>query len=179
MKSVAEVKAFVNSQIEFHEKKVDSYAKRAEKVPPSIRPQYAARVKSHNELLVEFHAALEVLDSLNGKPLQSSALSSPGLSLTPADIDGLPPELIQELSISDTDMAEFAIISIMNDAGGIMTLDKILIALYKRTGEVNKRTTVNGRIYRMVQKGSLFAVPGKKGVYSTKQITDLEADLIL
>lgn len=88
------------------------------------------------------------------------------LSLTEEDIQGLPSELISELSLSAGDRAEFAILSIMEEADGISTLDKLLIGLYKKTGEIHKRDKLISRLYRMMQKNLIYSVPGKKGVYS-------------
>jgi hypothetical protein len=68
------------------------------------------------------------------------------------DIEGLPPELMQELSISDADRLEFTIVGIINEAGGLMSLDKIIIGLYKKSGEIHKRSTLTSRLYRMIQK---------------------------
>lgn len=94
------------------------------------------------------------------------------ITLTLEDIEGLPPELMQELSISDADRLEFTIVSIINDAGGILSLDKIIVGLYKKTGEVHKRSTLTSRLYRMIQKSLIYSVPYRKGIYSTQELTD-------
>ena len=93
-----------------------------------------------------------------------------GLALTPEDVEGLPPELVRELSISDTDKLEFTVLGILREGGGVLNLDRILIALYRKTGEVFKRNTTTSKLYRMIQKGLIFPVSGRKGVYSIEEI---------
>ena len=58
--------------------------------------------------------------------------------LTPEVIEGLPKELMDELSISDADRTEFAIMNIIDENGGIASLDNILIGLYKKTNDILK-----------------------------------------
>jgi len=93
------------------------------------------------------------------------------LSLTINEISDLPDELVKELSFSDADKTEFEIVNSIEEAGGIISLDKLLIALYKRTGEVHKRNSLYSRLARMATKNLIYYVPGKKGVYSTEQLS--------
>ena len=79
---------------------------------------------------------------------------------------------MSELSVSDVDKAEFNIIALIDEAGGIATLDRILVALYLQNDKVTKRATLNARLYRMGQKGLIHSVPRKKGIYSTSVVTD-------
>ena len=88
------------------------------------------------------------------------------LSLTEEEIVGLPHELIQELSLSAGDRAEFAILSLLEEADGPLTLDKLLIGLYRRTNEIHKRDKLTARLYRMAQKNLVYVFPGKKGLYA-------------
>ena len=78
---------------------------------------------------------------------------------------------MQELSLSDGDKTEFAIVNVIEEAGGIISLDKLLIALYKKTGEIHKRNSLYSKLSRMASKNLIYYVPGKKGVYSTEQLT--------
>jgi hypothetical protein len=87
------------------------------------------------------------------------------------DIKDAPKELLEELNLSDTDKQEMLIEAILNDAGGTLSLDKILVELYKRTGQVHKRNVVISRLYRMGNRGLIYSLPGKKGVYSTYEIS--------
>ncbi len=56
-----------------------------------------------------------------------------------------------------------------------MSLDKIMLALYERTKEFPRRTTITSRLYRMALRGMIFNVPGKKGIYSTYELTEADA----
>ena len=100
------------------------------------------------------------------------------LSLTPQDVDGLPQELMAELSYSGGDKTEFALVQAIDKLGGIASLDQILVATYRATGEILKRTTLTSRLYRMAQRGLIFTVPSRKGVYSTTKFTDQDAALL-
>lgn len=97
------------------------------------------------------------------------------ITLMPDELDGLPEELISEL-ISDSDRSEREIYKVIEECGGIASLDRIILTLYKKTGEVHKRAGTTSRLYRMSQKGFAFPVPGKKGVYSIKQLSEAEAE---
>ncbi|MGI8738531.1 MAG: hypothetical protein ACR2KU_02415 [Gammaproteobacteria bacterium] len=97
------------------------------------------------------------------------------LTLTPTDLEGLPDEQIAELNISSVDRVEFDILNLLEDSGGIMTLDQILIGLYRKTQAVQKRQTITSRIYRMGQKNLIYSVPRRKGVYSSRRISEEEA----
>jgi len=97
------------------------------------------------------------------------------LSLVYDEIEGLPDELLAELSISDSDRAEFTIIELIDGMGGVATLDRLLVALYKKTGEITKRLALNQRLYRMSQREQVYSVPNKKGVYSTRLLSEEEA----
>lgn len=91
------------------------------------------------------------------------------LAVSPADLEGLPPELIEQLSISQTDREEFQILGLMEEHGGTMSMDQLLIAIYKKSREILERTKLNQRLYRMISKGMLHSVPGRKGIYTIYQ----------
>ena len=80
-----------------------------------------------------------------------------------------------ELSISESDKLDYSLVSLIKSCGGVATLDRILVSVYKLTEEIMKRATLNSRLYRMVQKGLIYSVPGKKGVYSTFPMDEDEA----
>lgn len=165
---------FVKTQIAFHASKAAFFGRSTDKFPTN-----AKRSEQHQKMVDQFTSLLDYLENAS---LQSIApghrLVSSKLGLSPEEIEGLPPELLEELSISEADKADFAVLAVVDDAGGVLSLDKMLIALYRKTGEINKRATLNSRIYRMVQKGSMFNVPGRKGIYSTRELTEEEASLL-
>jgi len=159
--------AFVNEQVAFQEKLVEQLK------------SFPAKQKFHKALLERFIA-------LRNHLIEQGNISSPSLpslpkqlrlSLTPTDLEGLPEELLKQLSISDGDKTDFAILNIIEEAGGIATLDQILIALFKKTGEIMKRQALTSRLYRIGQKDTklIWSVPSKKGVYSNREISENEA----
>lgn len=173
---------FVNDQFSFHEKMAERYAsdpRRSEK-----HRKTAAQFKD----LIE---AMEILDdparqlmrNLQGhNPIAELPTAVPPatkktakLYLDLQEIEGLPDELIQELSVSEGDKIDYVIIRSVEECGGVASIDRILLSLYRKTNEVMKRTTLTSRLYRLVQKGQLFSVAGKKGVYSSREMTPEEA----
>lgn len=161
---------FVNDQIAYHEKRATS--PRTNNYAQKLHLETAARFRLLADAIV--------IASSNQAPAVTSALRPKQLrlSLTPEDIKGLPQELLGELSISG-DLTEFAILEVIEESGGISSLDRIIVGLYRKTGEINKRQAVISRLYRMGQKGLVYNVPGKKGVYSLELLTEVEAAALL
>ncbi len=138
------------------------------------------RAEFHRKALISFQSLIDDIDMAqkeidSRKKPHDSALRQ--LALTPDDLEGLPQELISELSISDADKLEFAILGVIEEAGGILTLDRILINLYRKTGEIFKRNALTSRIYRMIQKKLIFPVGTRKGIYSTFEVEGEQADI--
>lgn len=159
---------FVNEQLAFHKSRAAIY----QAIP--------ARQRKHQETADKFQSLSDDLESVKEQIASSASVRSPAtkqlkLALTPDDLNGLPDELIGELSIASVDRVEVIILSMLDDAGGMMTLDQILIGLYRKSGEVNKRQTITSRLYRMGQKNLIYSVPGKKGVYSLQRLSEEEA----
>ena len=169
MNNITQIVAFVKSQIEFHLRQASKYA-----AGIANNPTYKSRAEAHKGWAAKFQ---EVYDYLTKTP--APTVSTPPrrrLGLTPAELEGLPAELLEELSISDSDKADFAVMSVIDDAGGAASMDQILVGLFRKNKEIHKRLQLNSRVYRMSQKGLIFPVPGKKGVYSTKEMTEEEAN---
>ena len=123
--------------------------------------------------VLEHSAALqtELIDAQNkanaaAQELEKRKSALDNLEISPKDLDGLPAELVAQLSISESDREEFQILNLLQEHGGTMSLDLLLITLYRTTGEILERTKLNQRLYRMASKDMLFSVPGRKGVYS-------------
>lgn len=87
-------------------------------------------------------------------------------TLLPSDLEGLPEELLNNLSISESDHQEFKIVHLIDAIGGEASIDKIMVAYYHDTGDILDRRNLAAKLYRMVQKGLIFTA-SKKGVYST------------
>ncbi len=182
----SEAIAFVNEQVEFHERKaseyIRSYPKRSER-----HAHTAAQFAAISEWLPKAKEAIEFQENYHDAIKSSGALSESmtavtepqskpvQLGLTFEDIDGLPEALLAELGLSDGDKLDFSIARMVEEAGGVLSLDRILIGIFKETGEIHKRDNLNQRIYRMTKRGDLYAVPSKKGVYSNYEISEEQA----
>lgn len=94
--------------------------------------------------------------------------------LTPEDLADLPPELLEQLNISESDRQEFLIMEVLDELGGFASIDKIMIHMYKKSGEILDRQKLNARLYRMSTKNLIHSFPNRKGVYSLKPITEEE-----
>lgn len=162
------------------------FVKEQQGVHEKLAHRYAGEPWRHDRHIQSASQFANLADSLVAAQRELDAATAghaavrPGLAqrltLTPEDVADLPEELLAELSVSNADKLEFAILNLINEAGGILSLDRILIGLYKATKEIHKRNQLTSKLYRMVQKGMLFAVPTKKGIYSTSEITEGEID---
>lgn len=168
---------FVNDQISFQEKQIAKFSQLGKFKSEFREKLHAATRDKFKELAADIIVADQELDTCAelAKKKTSAAVQ---LSLLPDEIDGLPEDLLKELSISDGDKTDFAIVAIINDAGGVQSMDRILIGLYKKTGEIFKRNAMTSKLYRMSQKGLVFSVPNKKGWYSTDELSDADVERI-
>jgi hypothetical protein len=89
-----------------------------------------------------------------------------GAPLEEADLAGLPPALIAQLSGRKTDALEDQIFAIVRAAGGAVELNRLLVELYRRHGQVHARKALNNKAYRMAQKGLIQPVSGQRGAYT-------------
>lgn len=129
---------------------------------PKISQQLFERHSGLKQLISDLEEAEKKIKSYDS-PAQISDYSS---ALSPEILNGLPPELVQQLSISEGDREEFKLIELIKKKGNTISLDHLLIAWYHEYQQVLERSTTNSRIYRMIKKGFLYSVPGKKGIYS-------------
>jgi hypothetical protein len=164
---------FLSEQITFHIKRAEVYEGGRKKLHLDTADKFKALSEELSRLYALYAAAVD------SRSEAKSSVSGNQLSLSLEDIEGLPVELVEELSISSTDLTEFAITSLIDEAGGILSLDKILVGLYKETGEIHRRQNMTNRLYRMVAKNMIYSVPNKKGAYATHKLTSEEAETIL
>jgi hypothetical protein len=94
------------------------------------------------------------------------------LHLTFEDISDLTEDQLRELNLTEADRQDLVVEHMIAQNGGIYSLDKIMVDLFRQTKEFPKRPTIISRLYRMVGKGMIYNVPGKKGVYSTYEMTE-------
>ncbi|MFS2137967.1 hypothetical protein [Duganella sp. Dugasp56] len=105
-------------------------------------------------------------------PLPDTSITEANFRLTQEEIKDLPQALLDQLSLTDSDKKDFLIVEIIDELGGATSLDKLLIAIYRRTGEVEKRSRLNSRLYRMANKKMVFAHPTRKGIYGRTPFPD-------
>ena len=172
MKSSKECKEFISEQVKFHESRAREFAE-----TPGRANKHILTGKGFMDVISGIENLESEIESLKnkisdieaGKVKKSGQLS---LSLTPDELEGIPAELLPELSISSANKTEYTIMNLLEEAGGIMSLDQIIVGLYRMTGEINKRVNTTNRLYRMTTKGLVYSVPNKKGVYSLKRLTE-------
>jgi hypothetical protein len=88
--------------------------------------------------------------------------------ISPGHLANLPQELIDQLQISDADRFQWDVVELIDRTPDkTISIDVLLIALYRTTGKVHDRTDLSNRIWRLTRKGIVFAVQGKKGIYTT------------
>ena len=159
---------FVKQQIEFQTKMVKKF----------YGESY--RENLHRTAVARFHEILSILRQVRDlpdaptEPAPRAPISRRNIMLSLADIKDIPPELLEELNLSEADKQEMLIESIIADAGGVLSLDKLLVEMFHRTGQVFKRTVVISRLYRMGSRGLIYNLPSKKGLYSTTEMSQAD-----
>jgi hypothetical protein len=159
---------FVKDQINLQERLANRY-----ELQPWRQDKHVNTGRQFRELYDDLLKAQQQINEF-GQQTESIGNIYRKMALTLEDVEGLPSELVEQLSISESDKLDFAIESILNQAGGILSLDKILIGLYKATGEIHKRNNITSRLYRMRQKGAIYNVPNKSGFYSTRALSEAD-----
>lgn len=149
---------FVKGQASFHEKMATrtSFDSKRQSLHATLAAQF-------RELLGAMEEAVAKLDAIP-KPLPPE--SNP-LELNPEDLTGLPEELLAQLNVTESDKLDGTVVETINAAGGTMLLDKLIIAIFKRTGEIQQRSQLISRLYRLSKKGKVYSVPKRKGFYTT------------
>lgn len=161
MEDIEKFLPFVKSQAEFQDRMAQRF--RSDEKRSALHSGTANR----------FREIIEYLEKTVEKPTVDP-VSGSGLSLSWGELQDLPEELVQELSITDSDKLDFSIVELVDRHGGVATLDRILVEIYRLTGEILKRPNLNSRLYRMGQKGLIHSVSGRKGVYSTRELSEEE-----
>ncbi len=155
---------FVKPQMEFHSRQ----AKRFESDP--------RRHKLHSGTSATFSDLLDFLSGIEERTPEESHTGN-NLVLGWSELQGLSEELMSEPSITESDKLDYSIVELVAQQGGMASLDRIIVEIFQLTGEILKRQNLNARLYRMAQKGMLFSVPGKKGVYSCHEVQGVDAPM--
>ncbi|MES9838578.1 MAG: hypothetical protein ABW144_19165 [Candidatus Thiodiazotropha sp.] len=164
---------FVKSQIKYHTAQIERFSK---SYNPKATSSFVSanqantkrRLENHERILTQFSELLEYLENIPSEmqdAARNTGVVSSSYHLTPDDLEGLPPELLKELNISESDELELQIMRALRSAGGALTVDKILIQLYRDTGNIHERKALAAKLYRMTQKNLLQSVPDRRGLY--------------
>lgn len=165
----------VKGQIAYYEDLIDRF-------PPN-HPRYDARkVEMYERLLMQHDELLKYLKeqkSLLDRPRKEEIPANPSVNAgaavadeqekpgIPDELAGLPEELLAQLSDRAKKGQNDPLVQIIQDRGGMATLDEILIDLYRRYNEIGTRNIIANKLYRLSKQGLVRSVEGKKGVYST------------
>jgi hypothetical protein len=135
---------------------------------PRYRPE---QVALYQRLVVEHEHLLRFLEGLPLTEEPPIALPNGTVRSSPHDDDlsDLPGELLAELSDRATKGAIDPLVKIIADRGGVASLDDILIDLFRKQGLISKRTLVANKLHRLSKQGAVWSLPGRKGLYTTKQ----------
>lgn len=169
--------AFVNEQLAVQEKLISKFGPDSKLASNFRYSLHVSSAEKFRETLADIEQADKLLDSIDTtKPIIGARNNQ--FQLFPSDITDLPEELIAELSVQQADKLEFSILAVMEESKGLISLDKLLVGLYKKTNEIHKRTGLTAKLYRMSQKRIVFSVPTKKGIYSLAEISEEDAKKI-
>lgn len=189
MLSITEHIEFIKRQVDFYRYACDKLAEKLAQNPnPQNAKRYADKLVTNERLLSANIRMLEaaIRDTENDKQNESS-LNLPDLfgsatyiddglatllnqptTISPASLAGLPAELITQLQISDSDRFQWDVLDLIDRTPDkTISIEVLLIALYRMTGKVYERTDLANRIYRLGRRGVIFSVPSKKGWYTT------------
>ncbi len=187
--SIAQHLDFVQRQAEFHqhqrarllEKSREASGSAAAKRASEKVPLHDWQAKAFLQLSlaiqedIKYAADLEEAKSAATPPPSQTdhdkalgELLNQATRITPEHLANLPQELIDQLQISDADRFQWDVVELIDRTPDkTISIDVLLIALYRTTGKVHDRTELSNRIWRLTRKGIVFAVPGKKGIYTT------------
>lgn len=152
----------VKSQIAHYQRQIERFPPDSPKYRPDQVAMYRRLVKVHQELM----SYLESLAKGDNSPPQDVD-PPPQDAGDPEDLSDLPEELLKQLSDTVTKDSTDPLVEIIKDRGGTANLDEVLIDLYRKHGEIGKRTQISNRLYRLAQRHRVWKVKGKKGIYTT------------
>lgn len=158
--------------IEFVKRELAYHQRQASKAPgqPTVHHKLAREFEALFALLgsPELAAAMTRAQAKTAGDDALAFIADNPTQVHPALLEGLPSELVEQLQISDTDRFQWQVVDIINRAPDrIVSIEVLLIALFKMTGRVYERLDLSNRMYRMARKGMAFSVPGRKGWYTT------------
>ncbi len=118
--------------------------------------EFSLYAEAVRDLLSEHTSQCEEIDKL--KQLMEPV--SPDLG----DFSDLPDELFEELSIIKPDELTRRLFITVKSYGEKATLDQIIVALYRKFGEIYERRLVQNKLYRAQ---GIYQVKDEKGMFTT------------
>ena len=165
---------FVKEQIGYYDRMAVKFRTQSDKqkvyieVAVKLRALLGDMESDQSQTISTSHISKDY-SSISAK-LPANFFSNP-LALAPADYAGLEKDLLSELNITENDKLESTIVDLINAAGGVLVLDKIIVGIFHITGEKHQRISMTAKLYRMAKKNLVYSVPKKKGVYTTTKPT--------
>jgi hypothetical protein len=97
--------------------------------------------------------------------MENDILSMVGKRL--GDISDLPEELRKQLSFTELDQLEAAVLNTLNTRfEGIASIDEIMVGLFRDSNMLVQRAKLASKLYRMAKAGHVKNVPKKRGIFS-------------
>lgn len=118
----------------------------------------SAREQRHNKTAEDLEAVAAELEAARKRlrPVSSDF----------GDLSDLPPAVLEQLNLTKIDELEGQMRDIIAAADGSeVSIDQIIIELYRRHKVVQERRYILNKLYRMAQKGIVHGVEGRKGLY--------------
>lgn len=169
MSKIDKYVSFVKEQVGVQQKLAKKYEE-----SPFRKGQHLDSARNFGDL-AEFLSEIQKKGTEDTAYLHRGDSPQKRLLLTFEEINGLPDDLLKELNLTEADRLDLVVEHLIAEANGVLSLDKILVGLYRKTGEVVRRNTIISRLYRMAGRGMVYNVPGKKGVYSTYEMSEQDA----
>ncbi|MGE0667680.1 MAG: hypothetical protein AB7O49_14075 [Sphingomonadales bacterium] len=119
--------------------------------------------------------SLEKMEAVRGFLDEQAEILSP-LPGDLGDLSDIPSELRRELSVVDVDDLERKLVQVVQAYGGTASLDQILVGLFRKFKEVQKRRFVQNKLYRMSGKKLIYTVPKRRGLYTINEPADRESE---
>jgi len=160
MGSVFNSVKFIKSRQSFHRRK----ARNTAKINPAVAAKHEETVASYDKVLLELESAVS--------PTPPEPSVEDLFSLNPLDLDGIPEDLEEELSLSQSDKEDAQIIELLRIAGRPLELNELLIACYRKYEIKHKRNLLTARIYRLIKKKLVHTVGKGKYTHGPEPISE-------
>ena len=163
MKTIHDFVPYINSQIAFYKKSAPFKSQHVQ----GIYQDNIDKLEGLLQAISQDEANQLNLNAVNANA--HDAVFKFSTDIAKQDLSQLPKELLENLGISESSKSEMLIINLINKAADKqMSLQVLMVAIYKESGEITDKTQLNNKLIRMIKKGQLYSVA--KGVYSTENI---------